>query len=109
MPTIGELDQRILVEAPATSEDALGQIPEAWNLVGEVSAKVIETQGREFLKGDVRSERKAVFVVRWENFTSTMRVVWDDTLWRIVGATGTSRERWRYLHCVSMDGQDPEG
>lgn len=100
----GRLDQRIAIEAATTAEDALGQEVETWATVAEPWARVMETPGREFLSGDYKAEEKAVFVVRWRAIDSTDRVRWGGRTWRIDSVTGTKREGFSYLHCVSTEG-----
>lgn len=100
----GRLDQRIRIEAPASAVDALGQDALTWAHVGDVWARVIETQGREFLKGDYQAEEKSAFVIRWMEIDSTMRAVWAGRTWRIVSVTGTFREGYCWLHCIATDG-----
>lgn len=99
-----DLTERIRVEAPISTEDELGAETQVWEEAATVWARVIETPGREFLKGDFRSEEKAVFVIRWKAIDSTWRAVWGGRIWRIVSVTGTFLEGATWLHCVSTDG-----
>lgn len=100
----GQLDQQILIEKEVTTKNELGEAVSSWVRLAKVSAKVIETPGREFLKGDFRPEGKAVFVIRFRKFDTTARVQWGGLTWDITGKTGTFREGWSYLHCISTDG-----
>lgn len=100
----GRLDQRIVIETPAVVIDELGQDAREWVLLGTFWAKVMETPGREFLSGDYKAEEKTVFVIRWQALDSTARVQWGGRVWRIESVTGTRREAFAYLHCVSSEG-----
>lgn len=100
----GSFDQRITIEQPATTTDELGQDARTWTAIASPWAKVIETPGREFLKGDYQAEEKTVFVIRWREIDSTHRVQWSGRVWRIVSITGTKREGYAWLHCVSTEG-----
>ena len=100
----GDLDQWITIETPSAASDELGQDGLTWLFLEGRAAKVIEEQGREFLKGGYRAEEKAVFVVRWGEFDSTMRVLWGGRTWRVTSVTGTMREGWIWLHCIASEG-----
>mgnify|MGYP000653225238 CR=1 FL=1 len=100
----GDLDQRISLERPDDVRDELGQTARAWVAVADVWAKVAETPGREFLKGDYQAEEKTAFAIRFRVIDSTFRVQWGGRVWRIVSVTGTRREGWTWLHCVATDG-----
>lgn len=98
----GEFDQRITLESPVLVTDGLGAENPEWFFEGGVWARVMETPGREFLKGDIKAERKAVFKIRWIEIDSTWRVQWGGATWRIDNVTGTFREGARWLHCTAQ-------
>lgn len=100
----GQLDQKIQIEQASQVTDELGQDARTWTAVATVWAKVMETPGREFLKGDYQAEEKAAFVIRWRAIDSTYRVQWAGRVWKIVSVTGTRREGFAYLHCMTTDG-----
>lgn len=104
MPGAGDLDQQILLEVPVVEPDELGQNVESWFFFAQPWAKVIETPGQEFLKGDYRPEERVVFKIYWREMDSTYRVTWGGRTWRINSVTGTRREGYSWLHCVSTDG-----
>jgi len=97
----GALDQQILIEAHSVTLDELGAEVETWSTHSQPWAKVIETPGREFLKGDYHAEHKAVFRIRWRDIDSTARVTWGGRVYDITAVTGTRREGWSYLHCIA--------
>lgn len=97
----GLLDQRIVIEQPSQVTDELGQDARTWTAIASPWAKVMETPGREFLKGDYQAEEKAAFVIRWREIDSTYQVQWAGKIWKIVSVTGTKREGFAYLHCLS--------
>ncbi len=98
----GALDQQIAIETRIVTTDELGAETEAWATEFRPFAKVIETPGREFLKGEVIAERKAVFVIRWHALDTTARVIWNGDTYRINAITGTRREGYSWLHCVEQ-------
>lgn len=100
----GKLDQRIAIERPVKTTDALGQEVETFATVAQPWAKVMETPGREFLSGDYKAEGKAVFTIRWRTLDSTARVAWGGRTYRIDDVTGTKRDGFAWLHCIAQDG-----
>jgi SPP1 family predicted phage head-tail adaptor len=100
----GELDQRITIETRTLTQDALGADVENWSEHSRPAAKVIETPGREFLKGEVQGEKRAVFVIYWRALDSTSRVTWRGRIYTIEDITGTQREGYAWLHCKSVSG-----
>lgn len=100
----GELDQRVTLETPVVAINALGEEEEGWLFLAERFARVIEAQGREFLKGDYRAEEKIAVKLRWIEVDSTARVTWRGRVYRVVSVTGTFREGETWLHCVSAEG-----
>lgn len=104
VPDAGNFDQRITLEIPAPTIDELGQSDISWIGLGEFWAQVIETPGREFLKGEYRAEERTVFAIRWMDIDSTARVTWDGRTWDILSVTGTRRDGYRWLHTIAMDG-----
>lgn len=99
----GSMNQRVTLQAPEAPVDELGQNARHWADIATVYAKVTETAGREFLKGDYQAERKAVFQIRWRQIDSTARVLWEGQAWRILSVTGTRRERFLSLQCEATD------
>jgi head-tail adaptor len=95
------LDQRITIQAQTGAADALGQTNIAWLTDSTVWARVLETPGREFLKGEFHDEARVVFTLRWRHVASASRVLWNGRTWRVVSITGTRRERF-----ISLDATD---
>jgi head-tail adaptor len=100
----GALDQQIVLQRRSVIFDELGAEVETWNPHSQLWAKVLETPGREFLKGEYHAEERAVFVVRWRELDSTYRVQWRARTWNITSVTGTRREGWTWLHCLATEG-----
>lgn len=98
----GQLDQKISIEARTITQDELGADVESWAEDTTPWAKVIETPGREFLKGEIQSEKLAVFVIRWRALDSTYQVKWRGATYTIDAVTGTQREGWSWLHCKEV-------
>lgn len=104
----GKLDQRISVQIRMTGRNEIGEEVESWDEDGRPWARLIETPGREFLKGQVEAEGKAVFQIRWRDIDATARVVWGTTIYTIDAVTGTRRQGYRWLHCTTLQEQDEE-
>jgi SPP1 family predicted phage head-tail adaptor len=102
MPGAGDLDQRITIESRMVTQDELGADVDGWTTDSQPWAKVIETPGREFLKGEIKSERLAVFVIRWRRLDSTYRVNWRGAIYTIDAVTGTQRQGFAWLHCKEV-------
>jgi len=98
----GALDQQITIEARTDTQDELGADVESWATDSTPWANVIETPGREFLKGEIQAEKLAVFVIRWRPLDSTYRVLWRGATYMIDAVTGTQREGWAWLHCKEV-------
>ena len=110
VPDAGLFRQRIGIEVPDPNPDELGQTDIAWVSTGTFWAQIVETQGREFLKGDYHNEERAVFIIRYQEVNSRARVVWglrpdgQPKTWDITGITGTYSDGYRWLHCLATDG-----
>lgn len=78
MLNAGELDQRITVQSPSATVDALGQRVETWTDVATLWAKATPLRGREFFAaGAMQSEATVRFTIRYRaGIDGTMRVVW---------------------------------
>lgn len=74
----GELNQRITLQQPSASRDALGQRVEAWTDVATVWASAQPLRGREFFAaGQVQSEAAVRFTIRYRaGLAGNMRVLW---------------------------------
>lgn len=83
---IGRLNQRVALQQPATTVDALGQRVETWATVADVWAQAQPLRGREFFAaGQVQSEASVRFRMRYRSgVTSAMRVLWRDVPHAIV-------------------------
>ena len=98
----GALDQQITIKVRTVTHDELGADVESWDDDSTPWAKVIETPGREFLKGEIQAEKLAVFVIRWRALDSTYRVLWRGATYMIDAVTGTQCEGWAWLHCKEV-------
>lgn len=74
----GQMDQRITLQSPSASKDALGQRVETWADVATVWARAQPLRGREFFAaGQMQSEAAVKFTVRWrDDVSGRMRVLW---------------------------------
>ena len=74
----GDLDQRVTVQIPSSSVDALGQRVETWTDVCTVWAQATPLRGREwFAAGAMQSEAAVRFRLRYRtDVTGAMRLVW---------------------------------
>ena len=78
MLNAGELDQRITVQSPSATVDALGQRVETWTELATVWAQAQPLRGREyFAAGEVNSDAAVRFRLRFRSdVTGAMRVLW---------------------------------
>lgn len=74
----GRLDQRVTLQRPDNTVDALGQRTEGWTDVATVWANVEPLRGRElFEAGQMQSEINLRVTIRYRSdVTADMRVVW---------------------------------
>jgi SPP1 family predicted phage head-tail adaptor len=74
----GQLNQRVTIQQPSASKDALGQRVETWANVADVWAQVQPLKGREFFAAGAMQSEAAVRVrMRWRaGVDGTMRVLW---------------------------------
>lgn len=72
------MDQRITLQQPAATVDALGQRTETWADLATVWAQAQPLRGREFFAaGQINSEAAVRFRIRWRSdVTGAMRVLW---------------------------------
>tara|TARA_R110000868_G_scaffold100109_1_gene275262 strand:+ start:13883 stop:14212 length:330 start_codon:yes stop_codon:yes gene_type:complete len=105
----GELDQRVTIVAATITENLLNEGVADWVDIRTTWAKAVEGLGREFLQGgQVTSQKKAVFKIRYEgDITTAHRVRWLGTNYEIVDVTGTYRSGEMWLHCQSLPGVKP--
>lgn len=78
MLNAGQLDQRITLQSPSSSVDALGQRVETWSDVEPIWARAQPARGREFFAaGGMQGEASVVFTIRYRTgVTREMRVMW---------------------------------
>lgn len=78
MINAGNLTERIVLQSPSASVDALGQRVETWATVATVWAQAQPLRGREyFAAGAMQSEAQVRFRIRWRSgVDGTMRVLW---------------------------------
>lgn len=83
----GQLNQRVTVQQPSTTVDALGQRVETWADVFTDWAQALPLRGREFFEaGAMQSEATVRFRLRWRTgVAANMRVVWQGVPHAIVG------------------------
>lgn len=76
---VGAMNQRVTIQQPSSSVDALGQRVETWADVATVWAQAQPLRGREFFAaGQVQSEASVRFRLRYRaGITGAMRVVWN--------------------------------
>lgn len=78
MINVGRFNQRITVQKPSASVDALGQRVETWTELATVWAQAQPLRGREyFAAGEVNSDASVRFRLRYRgDVTGAMRVLW---------------------------------
>lgn len=83
---IGTLNRRIVIEAPPSGQDALGQPTLTWTTVDTVWASIINLSGIETIKsGAPTSVVKTSVRVRWRtDLTSAMRATCEGVTYRFM-------------------------
>lgn len=83
----GEMDQRLTLQQPVVTEDALGQRVTAWTTVAEVWGSAHPLRSRELLAADGQHAEATVrFRIRWRaGVLHTWRVLWRGVPHAIVG------------------------
>jgi SPP1 family predicted phage head-tail adaptor len=83
----GKLDQRITLQAPGTTEDALGQPIAGWTDVATVWAEAAPMRSRELTAGGAASSQiEVVFRLRYRTgLDASMRVLWRGVPYALVG------------------------
>jgi len=86
MINVGRFNQRITVQKPSASVDALGQRVETWTELATVWAQAQPLRGREyFAAGEVNSDAAVRFRLRYRgDVTGAMRVLWRGVAHAIV-------------------------
>lgn len=102
MENAGDLDQQIVIQAPTLTRDESGADVPGWADESSPWANVVETPGREYLKGDVKADGRAVFKIRWQEVAPIKRVIWKGVVWKIDAVTGTARGRFAFLQCSTL-------
>ena len=102
-------DQSIALQQRGITPNSLGEEVEGWSdWIANCPARVVEGQGREFLKGgQMQAEERVVFVTRWLGTTATsrsLRATWAGRTWNVEQVTGTLRSGESWLHCHAIDG-----
>ena len=84
--SVGELNQRITIEAPPFSVDDLNQTTGNWTTVCSVWAKVIPVRGREFFEASrLQNETTYRFTIRYrKDVVATQRIVWLGKRYEII-------------------------
>jgi SPP1 family predicted phage head-tail adaptor len=82
-----ELDQRVVILARTTEEDARGQSTEGWRNIAAVAARARPTTSREVFKdGAVQSLGTVVFGIRYRaGLTAAGAVRWRGTVYELLG------------------------
>tara|TARA_R110000787_G_scaffold94640_1_gene197451 strand:+ start:593 stop:922 length:330 start_codon:yes stop_codon:yes gene_type:complete len=99
----GSRDQKIMVRVATVTRNSMNEEVRSWADLRPAWARVIEGQGREYLKGGaVQASARVVFVLRFspimQDITSKNRVVWKNRTFELVDVTGTLRSGELWLH-----------
>lgn len=105
----GELNQRIIFQARAAGQDAMGQANGAWSSVPsnpEVWAKSANVSSRDLAAvGAHQPGLDAKFIVRWRaDVSPAWRVLWKGMAFRIVGepAALSGGADWLEIRCSKI-------
>jgi SPP1 family predicted phage head-tail adaptor len=82
----GQYTERLTIEAPSSSVDALGQRVETWSTVVTVWGRALPQRGREqFAAGQMGEQSPVFFEIRYRTgITRNMRVVWNGAPYALV-------------------------
>lgn len=89
----GKLDRRIVLQAPAITQDAAGQPNTTWSTFATVWAEILDITGREYLAaGGTQNQAMTKITIRYlAGVVASMRVVWGSTTYNIEAVLGTDQ------------------
>lgn len=100
---LAKLWAKITIQQPVQTVDSVGQPTRSWQDVVTTFADLRHQRGMESVRGDaVTSRVKASIRIRNHpsiNFTSGMRVLWDNYIYSVVGVQQQERNRFIDLTC----------
>ncbi|WP_372400737.1 phage head closure protein (plasmid) [Azospirillum sp. HJ39] len=102
MIRMGELDQRVTIQAETETPDGRGGYTKGWSAVATVWARVRPLSGRERQNAQQTeaSVSYGVVIRRRTDVTTACRLIWNGKVMniRFVGEAGT-RDPWLSLEC----------
>ncbi|WP_424361444.1 phage head closure protein [Methylocystis parvus] len=100
-PTIGQLRQRVTLQAPVDAPDDLGGAERSFSSFDRVWAR-IETRGsrEQFTEQRLEQSRRFAVTIRWRNdVTSQMRIVLRERI-LVIRSIEDQDETRRFLTCL---------
>ena len=100
---IGDLDQRIALEAPTATPDGIGGTLRGWARVAAVWASVRPVRGAEAMtEGRMNAATTVRFTIRDRAVDATMRIVWQGVAYNI--RQDPVRTRAQYVEILAERG-----
>lgn len=100
-PTIGQLRQRVTIQAPIDAPDDIGGAERSFSSFVQVWASVETLAAQEqFIEQRLEQSRRCAVTIRWRSdVTSQMRIVFRGRI-LVIRSVEDRDERRRFLTCV---------
>ena len=99
----GRLNKRVLIQSPATGQDATGEPTTGWTDVATVWASIVDVSGREYVAaGGLQNSAQTKITIRYRSgIVPSMRVVHGATIYGIEAVLEQGRDAL-LLMCVRL-------
>ena len=97
----GDLNRRIIIQRPSSTQDAWGQQINAWIDVCSVWASLSDISGKEYVSASAeRSEISTRIIIRKRSgITAAMRIIHGDEIYNILAVLNNDRNHLLQLMC----------
>ena len=89
----GRLNKRVLIQSPATGQDATGEPTTGWTDVATVWASIVDVSGREYVAaGGTQNSAQTKITIRYRaGIVPSMRVVHGSDAYNVEAVLGQDR------------------
>ena len=89
----GRLNKRVLIQSPATGQDAMGEPTTGWTDVATVWASIVDVSGREYVAaGGMQNSAQTKITIRYRaGIVPSMRVVHGSDAYNVEAVLGQDR------------------
>ena len=89
----GRLNTRVLIQSPATGQDATGEPTTGWTDVATVWASIVDVSGREYVAaGGLQNSAQTKITIRYRaGIVPSMRVVHGSDAYNVEAVLGQDR------------------